>query len=99
MRRRRISLVALLSLLGGLVPLALLTGSAPAASAFTPVPHGVPARPPAPPSPDPSLTDHQLAYAPGPLDNPDKGLAVYYNAGNNQNTGYPHSITWSYFPL
>ncbi|MCO5972887.1 DUF4832 domain-containing protein [Actinoallomurus soli] len=68
-------------------------------AASTPVPHGVPARPPAPPSPDPTLTDHPLAYAPGPLDNPDKGLAVYYSAGSNQNTGYPHSITWSYFPL
>ncbi|BBA97877.1 hypothetical protein RVR_3833 [Actinacidiphila reveromycinica] len=69
------------------------------ASAATPVAAGAPARPAAPATPDPSLTDHQLTYAAGPLDNPDKGLAVYYNAGTNQNTGYPHSLTWSYFPL
>jgi chitodextrinase len=87
------ALVALLALLA-----ATMAGT-PSASAFTPVPGGAPARPAAPGTPDPALTDHQLSYAAGPLDNPDKGLAVYYNAGTDQNTGYPHSITWSYFPL
>ena len=69
------------------------------ASAAMPVAHGVPPRPAAPASPDPTLTDHPLAYAAGPLDNPDKGFAVYYSAGSNQVVGFPHSLTWSYFPV
>ncbi|WP_435131280.1 DUF4832 domain-containing protein [Actinacidiphila sp. bgisy144] len=91
--RLAMALAALFALLA-----AALTGTHGAAAA-TPVAGGAPARPAAPASPDPSLTDHQLTYAAGPLDNPDKGLAVYYNAGSDQNAGYPHSLTWSYFPL
>ncbi|MFC1408196.1 carbohydrate-binding protein [Streptacidiphilus sp. N1-12] len=90
--RLALALVALLALLAA-------AAGMQSASAFTSVPTGAPARPAPPATPDPSLTDHQLTYAEGPLDNPDKGLAVYYNAGTDQNTGYPHSITWSYFPL
>jgi uncharacterized protein DUF4832/carbohydrate binding protein with CBM6 domain len=103
--RRRTGLASALAgavvLVAALVPTATAGASAPVVHhpAFAPVAHGVPPRPAAPSAPDPSLTDHPLSYAPGPLDNPDKGLAVYYSAGTNQNTGYPHSITWSYFPL
>lgn len=93
-RRRRIPLIA-----AALALVAATLGGVGSAGAATPVGSGVPPRPAAPASPDPSLTAHALAYAAGPLDNPDKGLAVYYSAGSNQNTGYPHSITWSYFPL
>jgi hypothetical protein len=88
-RRRLITASAVLTLLAG----------ATTAAAYTAPPPGAPARPAPGAGPDPSLTDHKLAYAPGPLDNPDKGLAVYYQAGQNQNTGYPHSLTWSYFGL
>jgi hypothetical protein len=98
-RGRRLPLIAAMILA---VVTALGSATAQAfttARAFTPVPHGAPARPTPPSSPDPSLTDHQLAYTPGPLDNPDKGFATYYSAGSNQNTGYPHSLTWSYFGL
>jgi hypothetical protein len=77
--------------------IALLPGTPAAASA--PVPHGVPARPAAPATPDPSLTAHALAAAPGPTDNPLKGFAQYYFAGSDENTGYPHSLQWSYFGL
>lgn len=69
------------------------------APAFAPVPHGAPARPAPPSSPDPSLQDHALAAAPGPLDNPLKGFATYYFPGSDENTGYPHSLQWSYFGL
>ncbi|WP_318528333.1 fibronectin type III domain-containing protein [Nonomuraea gerenzanensis] len=73
----------------------------PAAQAWAlaPVPGGVPPRPAAPASPDPSLQAHPLAAAPAPLDNPLKGFARFYWPGSDQNTGYPHSLTWSYFGL
>ncbi|MFJ2960347.1 carbohydrate-binding protein [Streptomyces sp. NPDC087270] len=89
------ALAALFALLAATMAGTHSASAAPAAPAAA----GAPARPAPPATPDPSLTDHPLTYAPGPLDNPDKGLAVYYNAGTDQNTGYPHSITWSYFPL
>ncbi|WP_433221014.1 fibronectin type III domain-containing protein [Dactylosporangium sp. CS-047395] len=69
------------------------------ASAFTPVPAGPPARPAPPASPSPSLTDHPLTAAPSPLDNPLKGFARFYFPGDNQNSGYPRSLAWSYFGL
>ncbi|HLY28889.1 MAG TPA: hypothetical protein VKQ72_21260, partial [Aggregatilineales bacterium] len=63
-----------------------------------------PAGPPAPPpasTPDPSLTAHALAYAPGPLDNPLKGFMPYFFAQTDTNTNgdFPHSMEWSYFGL
>ncbi|MEU7871794.1 carbohydrate-binding protein [Dactylosporangium sp. NPDC049140] len=69
------------------------------AAAFTPVPAGVPARPAPPASPSPGLTDHPLTAAPSPLDNPLKGFARFYFPGDNQNSGYPRSLAWSYFGL
>ncbi|GAA2334046.1 DUF4832 domain-containing protein [Dactylosporangium salmoneum] len=69
------------------------------AAAFAPVPAGPPARPAAPGTPSPSLTDHPLAAAPSPLDNPLKGFARFYFPGDNQNSGYPRSLAWSYFGL
>ncbi|MFE1798895.1 carbohydrate-binding protein [Streptomyces sp. NPDC059517] len=60
---------------------------------------GAPARPSPGPAPDPSLTAHALTRADAPLDNPLKGFARFYQPGGNQNTGYPHSLTWSYFGL
>ena len=91
-RSRRTVLAALAA-----VALALL----PAAQAWAlaPVPGGVPSRPSAPASPDPSLQAHPLASAPAPLDNPLKGFARFYSPGSDENTGYPHSLTWSYFGL
>jgi hypothetical protein len=76
---------------------ALLTlpSTAPVAAA----PQGPPPRPAAPASPDPSLTVHPLTAAPGPVDNPLKGFARFYSPGSNQNQGYPHSLTWTYFGL
>ncbi|ADB30610.1 Carbohydrate binding family 6 [Kribbella flavida DSM 17836] len=76
---------------------ALLTvpPTAPAAAA----PQGPPPRPAAPAAPDPSLTVHPLAAADGPVDNPLKGFARFYSPGSNQNQGYPHSLTWTYFGL
>ncbi|MDR7276546.1 DUF4832 domain-containing protein [Catenuloplanes atrovinosus] len=60
---------------------------------------GVPERPAPPAAPDPSLTAHALTAAPGPLDNPLKGFARFYVPGEDQNAGYPRSLSWSYFGL
>jgi hypothetical protein len=86
--------------------LAALTAVAAALSltvaAVTPVgavPAGPPARPAPPGSPDQALQVHALRAADGPLDNPLKGFARFYSPGANQNTGYPHSLTWGYFGL
>ncbi|WP_203922764.1 fibronectin type III domain-containing protein, partial [Rugosimonospora africana] len=95
-RRLRVGLATLCTALLGSV--AALVSAAPA-GAFAPVPHGVPARPAPPASPDPTLQAHPLSYAPGPLDNPLKGFARYYWPGSDENGGYPHSIMWSYFGL
>jgi hypothetical protein len=84
-----------------LVP--LLTATAIAVPAWGPpvaaAPAGPPARPAAPGSPSPGLTDHALTTAPSPLDNPLKGFARFYFPGDNQNSGYPRSLAWSYFGL
>ncbi|WP_049560908.1 fibronectin type III domain-containing protein [Nonomuraea sp. SBT364] len=68
---------------------------APAAAA----PQGPPPRPAVPQAPDPSLTVHPLAPADGPVDNPLKGFARFYSPGGDQNQGYPHALTWTYFGL
>ncbi|WP_404198216.1 DUF4832 domain-containing protein [Streptomyces tauricus] len=60
---------------------------------------GAPSRPSPGPAPDPSLPAHALTRADAPLDNPLKGFARFYQPGGNQNAGYPHSLTWSYFGL
>jgi chitodextrinase len=91
-RHRRAVLAAVLALALALFPAAQ-------AWAYSPVPHGVPPRPPAPASPDPSLQAHPLTAAPGPLDNPLKGLARFYWPGSDESSGYPHSVMWSYFGL
>ena len=62
-------------------------------------PAGPPPRPAPPSAPSPSLTDHPLTAAPSPLDNPLKGFARFYFPGDNQNSGYPRSLAWSYFGL
>jgi hypothetical protein len=114
-RRRTPALVALCTALFAIAFTALAAGPAAAgpagaaraagrshahaAPAFTAVAHGVPARPAPPSSPDPSLQAHPLASAPGPLDNPLKGFATYYSPGSDENSGYPHSLQWSYFGL
>ncbi|MFB4300377.1 DUF4832 domain-containing protein [Actinomadura sp. NTSP31] len=86
--------VAALAALAAGVLLTLPPASATAAS-----PQGPPPRPAAPATPDPSLTVHSLTAAAGPVDNPLKGFARFYNPGADQNQGYPHSLTWSYFGL
>lgn len=95
-RRRLAALLALCTAALGTAVAVLPTSPA---AAFTAVPHGVPARPAPPATPDPSLQVHPLASAPGPLDNPLKGFATYYSAGSDENAGYPHSLQWSYFGL
>ncbi|MEV0386418.1 DUF4832 domain-containing protein [Nonomuraea sp. NPDC050643] len=81
---------------GALLTLLLaLSPALPAAAA----PQGPPPRPAAPPTPDPSLTVHPLTAADGPVDNPLKGFARFYSPGGDQNQGYPHSLTWTYFGL
>lgn len=91
-RLRRAVLAALAAVAVALFPTAQ-------AWALAPVPGGVPPRPSAPASPDPSLQAHPLASASAPLDNPLKGFARFYSPGSDQNTGYPRSLAWSYFGL
>ncbi|GAA2305532.1 DUF4832 domain-containing protein [Streptomyces kunmingensis] len=69
------------------------------ASASTASAQGAPPRPDPGPAPDPSLPAHALTRADAPLDNPLKGFARFYQPGSDQNTGYPHALTWSYFGL
>ncbi|MDP9793615.1 hypothetical protein J2S43_002127 [Catenuloplanes nepalensis] len=73
----------------------LFPRTVPAAVTLT----GVPARPAPPAAPDPSLSAHALTAAPSPLDNPLKGFARFYVPGEDQNAGYPRSLSWSYFGL
>ncbi|MFI0239833.1 DUF4832 domain-containing protein [Streptomyces sp. NPDC016845] len=86
-----------------LAALPLTAEAAPAAGpAATPASvsaQGAPARPAPGPAPDPSLPAHALTRADAPVDNPLKGFARFYQPGGDQNTGYPHSLTWSYFGL
>ncbi|MFJ9421929.1 carbohydrate-binding protein [Streptomyces sp. NPDC101249] len=100
LRRGRGILAALCSTALALA-LAALPGDSWAAPAptTTATAQGAPARPAPGPSPDPSLPVHTLARADAPLDNPLKGFARFYQPGGNQNTGYPHALTWSYFGL
>ncbi|MFB7599680.1 DUF4832 domain-containing protein [Streptomyces sp. NPDC056160] len=85
---------ALVLALGAAAP-PLTAGSSPAVDTVNAAPRGVPEGP----EPDPSLPVHTLARADAPLDNPLKGFARFYRPGADQNTGYPHSLTWSYFGL
>jgi hypothetical protein len=56
--------------------------------------------PPAPsPGPDASLPAHDLAYAPGALDNPLKGLLAFLPSDGPDKRSYPCSMAWGYFPL
>lgn len=59
---------------------------------------GPPPRPPKPAAP-PNLPVHQLAYAPGPLDNPLKGFAPFLDGMDDPTSGYPHSLDWAYLAL
>ncbi|MFC5827780.1 carbohydrate-binding protein [Nonomuraea insulae] len=87
------------AVLAALAAVALALLPTAQAWALAPVPGGVPPRPSAPASPDPALQAHPLASASSPLDNPLKGFARFYSPGSDQNTGYPRSLTWSYFGL
>ncbi|WP_446045476.1 DUF4832 domain-containing protein [Streptomyces olivaceus] len=71
-------------------------GSGPDAG---PAAAGAPHRPEPGPDADPSHPAHSLERADTPLDNPLKGFARFYAPGADQNTGYPHSLTWTYFGL
>lgn len=69
-----------------------------ASKAFaSPVPSGVPANPYPSPAADSSLAEHDLTYAPSPLDNPLKGFAPFYPWETE--TSFPHSLEWVYVPL
>ncbi|MFK0115257.1 DUF4832 domain-containing protein [Streptomyces sp. NPDC090994] len=106
-RRGRELLAALCSsaLALSLAVLPLTAQAAPAADTATAsaataaAAQGVPERPAPGPDPDPSLPVHTLTRADAPLDNPLKGFARFYQPGADQNTGYPHALTWSYFGL
>ncbi|MFT4283654.1 MAG: DUF4832 domain-containing protein [Protaetiibacter sp.] len=87
---------ALRRLLGATLALLLVAVPVGMASA---APAGPPPRPAPPATPPSGLTAHALASAPGALDNPLKGFATFYSPGSDQNAGYPHSLTWSYFGL
>lgn len=91
-RRRRLALATALCTAAAT---AVLAAASPGAAA----PAGPPARPAAPATPGPTLTDHPLTAAPSPLDNPLKGFARFYFPGDNQSSGYPRSLAWSYFGL
>lgn len=82
----------------GVVAVATVLALAAATAAFA-APAGPPPRPALPATPDPALQAHPLTAAPAPLDNPLKGWARFYSPGANQNTGYPHALTWGYFGL
>ncbi|MEV0096856.1 DUF4832 domain-containing protein [Streptomyces sp. NPDC050738] len=102
-RRSRGLLAALCSAALALA-LAALPASAhadppPADNARTASAQGAPSRPSPGPSPDPTLPVHALAAGDAPLDNPLKGFARFYQPGSDQNSGYPHSLTWGYFGL
>jgi hypothetical protein len=86
---RSLRVLAVCAMTAGAVLVAPLSASAAAA--------GPPPRPAAPSSP--SVTDHPLTAAPSPLNNPLEGFARVYSPGENQNTGYPRSLAWSYFGL
>src|SRR5690242_15752843 len=86
-------------LLAALVAVAVVGLAGLYGSPATAAPAGPPPRPAPPAAPDPSLQVHALQSADGPLDNPLKGFARFYSPGANQNTGYPHSLTWGYFGL
>ncbi|WP_320776362.1 carbohydrate-binding protein [Streptomyces sp. CRN 30] len=104
--RRLLSAFCSTALALGLAALPLTASAAPAAgtagatagTAGTAA-AGVPERPDPGPDPDPSLPVHTLTRADAPVDNPLKGFARFYQPGADQNTGYPHSLTWSYFGL
>ncbi|MFJ8820766.1 DUF4832 domain-containing protein [Streptomyces sp. NPDC102467] len=84
------------------LPLTAQADPAPGPAIATPAAaaaQGPPTRPAPGAAPDPSLPVHALARADAPLDNPLKGFARFYQPGGDQNTGYPHSLTWSYFGL
>ncbi|MFD4555383.1 carbohydrate-binding protein [Streptomyces sp. NPDC058469] len=99
-RRGREILAALCSTVLALALAALPASSSTASAApSAATAQGAPARPDPGPSPDPSLPVHTLTRADAPLDNPLKGFARFYQPGADQNTGYPHSLTWSYFGL
>ncbi|MEV6851322.1 DUF4832 domain-containing protein [Actinoplanes sp. NPDC051411] len=85
--------------LRALVPAVLVAAVLAAPHAAAAAPAGPPPRPAPPSAPSPSLTDHPLTAAPSPLDNPLKGFARFYFPGDNQNSGYPRSLAWSYFGL
>ncbi|MFD7817454.1 DUF4832 domain-containing protein [Streptomyces sp. NPDC059785] len=104
-RRRGREVLAALCSAALALAVAVLPGTAQAApaagstGASAAAAQGAPARPAPGPDPDPSLPVHTLARADAPLDNPLKGFARFYQPGTDQNTGYPHSLTWSYFGL
>src|SRR6185436_9625888 len=87
----------LLAALGSALLSAALVLASPGGAQAAPA--GPPTRPAAPASPDPALQVHALTSAPSPTDNPLKGWARFYSPGGNQNTGYPHALTWGYFGL
>lgn len=85
--------------LRALVPAVLVAAVLALPHGAAAAPAGPPPRPAPPSAPSPSLTDHPLTAAPSPLDNPLKGFARFYFPGDNQNSGYPRSLAWSYFGL
>lgn len=77
----------------GALAMVLVASSGAAAAA------GPPARPPAGPGPDTSLTTHAYTYADAPAGQPLKGFAPYLFPGDNYASKYPGGVMWSYFAL
>jgi hypothetical protein len=75
--------------------LSLALGAAAALNAMA----GPPQAPAAGPGPAAGLQAHALHYAPGPLDNPLKGLAAYMPDNGEDKRRYPSSLNWGYLPL
>lgn len=100
-RRGRVITAAFSSAAAALVlatlPALATDAPSPAVDALTAA--GAPERPDPGTGPDPALPSHALAPGDAALDNPLKGFARFYVPGSDQNAGYPHSLTWSYFGL
>src|SRR5213075_331549 len=77
------------------LPLAFVCSFALAFGASA-APAGPPAAPPALATSLGKLPPHSLAFAPGPADNPLKGLVPYY-MGADYPKKFPHSMEWTYF--
>ncbi|WP_141502124.1 S-layer homology domain-containing protein [Paenibacillus luteus] len=81
----------------GCLLLSTFFGNAASIASADPAPTRVPTNPYPSPMVDSALTQHDLSFAPSPLDNPLKGFAPFYPWETE--TSFPHSLEWYYIPL